>query len=188
MAKGNFGECLKRERDLREVSLDELSKSTRISVRFLEALENEDWERLPGGIFGHGFVRAIARYLGLDEEALLSEYDLARADKLPPPPVKTEERIPSPPKWTPLVLALAALLLLIGLLFAGRYAWRRLVTHRASKNAAAPQSQSDEAAAASVAGSGEFSAVLLELNSRTPGALGAQAPPVQWSVGHDDLR
>jgi cytoskeleton protein RodZ len=85
MAKGNFGERLKRERDMREVSMDELSKSTRISSRFLQALENEDWEKLPGGIFGHGFVRTIARYLGLDEEALLSEYDLARADKLPPP-------------------------------------------------------------------------------------------------------
>ncbi len=83
MAKGNFGERLKRERDMREVSMDELSKSTRISSRFLQALENEDWGKLPGGVFGHGFVRSIARYLGLDEEALLSEYDLARAEKLP---------------------------------------------------------------------------------------------------------
>jgi len=82
MARGQFGERLKRERDLREVSMDELSKSTRISSRFLQALENEDWEKLPGGVFGHGFVRTIARYLGLDEEALISEYDSARAEKL----------------------------------------------------------------------------------------------------------
>src|SRR5207245_6686197 len=76
MAKGKFGERLKRERELREVSLDELSKATRISNRFLQALENEDWGKLPGGVFGHGFVRSIARYLGLAEEALLGEYDL----------------------------------------------------------------------------------------------------------------
>ena len=48
MAKGTFGERLKRERELREVTLDEVSKSTRISARFLHALENEDWPKLPG--------------------------------------------------------------------------------------------------------------------------------------------
>ena len=52
MARGNFGERLKRERELREVSMDELTKATRISTRFVEALENEDWAKLPGGSFG----------------------------------------------------------------------------------------------------------------------------------------
>ena len=64
MAKGNFGERLKREREMREVSLNEVTVATRISVRFLQALENEDWEKLPGGVFNRGFVRAVARYLG----------------------------------------------------------------------------------------------------------------------------
>ena len=41
MARGNFGERLKREREMREVSLDEISAATRIGIRFLEALENE---------------------------------------------------------------------------------------------------------------------------------------------------
>ncbi|MGB2637153.1 MAG: helix-turn-helix domain-containing protein, partial [Candidatus Acidiferrum sp.] len=77
MARGNFGERLKRERELREVTLQEITSATRIGPRFLEALENEDWEKLPGGVFNRGFVRSIARYLGLDEEALLGEYDLA---------------------------------------------------------------------------------------------------------------
>ena len=94
MARGKFGEHLKRERELREVSLDELSKATRISNRFLQALENEDWGKLPGGVFGHGFVRSIARYLGLSEEALLGEYDLARAEKLPPTAPKPTGRRP----------------------------------------------------------------------------------------------
>ena len=83
MAKGNFGERLKRERELREVSPNEVVVATRISLRFLEALENEDWGKLPGGVFNRGFVRAIARYLGLDEEHLLAEYDLARGDQSP---------------------------------------------------------------------------------------------------------
>jgi cytoskeletal protein RodZ len=133
MARGNFGERLKREREMREVTMDELSKSTRISNRFLEALENEDWERLPGGVFGHGFVRTIARYLGLDEESLLGEYDLARAEKLPPPPEKPEERIPSPPKWLPAAVVFVILLAVIGLFYAGRYGWRRIGAHRAAR-------------------------------------------------------
>jgi transcriptional regulator with XRE-family HTH domain len=43
MAKGNFGERMKRERELREVSLAEVTRGTRISPQFLEALENEQW-------------------------------------------------------------------------------------------------------------------------------------------------
>jgi cytoskeletal protein RodZ len=136
MARGNFGERLKREREMREVTMEELSKSTRISNRFLEALENEDWEKLPGGVFGHGFVRSIARYLGLDEESLLGEYDLARAEKLPPPPEKPEERIPSPPKWLPAAVGFVVLLAVIGLFYAARYTWRRIAAHRATQQSA----------------------------------------------------
>jgi cytoskeletal protein RodZ len=153
MARGNFGERLKRERELREVSMDELTKATRISTRFIEALENEDWEKLPGGVFGHGFVRTIARYLGLNEEALLGEYDLARAEHLAAAPPKLEERIPSPPKWLPVAAVLVALLLLAGLFYAGRYGWRLYAAHRASKKSAAasmaeqPQSPSGPSAA-----------------------------------------
>src|SRR5436305_4417609 len=109
MARGNFGERLKREGELREVSPNEIVVATRISQRFLEALENEQWEKLPGGIFNRGFVRAIARYLGLDEENLLAEYDLARGDQVPEPPA-AENRIPASSKWTLILLALGALL------------------------------------------------------------------------------
>jgi cytoskeleton protein RodZ len=137
MAKGNFGERLKRERELREVSMDELTKATRISTRFVEALENEDWAKLPGGVFGHGFVRTIARYLGLNEEALLGEYDLARAQHLAAAPPKVEERIPSPPKWLPVAAVVLLLLLVAGLFYAGRYGWHRYAAYRATKKSAA---------------------------------------------------
>jgi cytoskeletal protein RodZ len=137
MAKGNFGERLKREREMREVTMEELTKATRISTRFLLALENESWEKLPGGVFGHGFVRTIARYLGLDEESLLSEYDMARSDKAQLEPAKPEERIPAPPKWIPVVAVLVILLLAAGLFYAGRYGWRRYAAHRAAKQSAA---------------------------------------------------
>src|SRR5262249_28007330 len=102
MAKGTFGERLKRERELREVTLEEVSNATRISERFLQALEDEDWAKLPGGVFGRGFVRTVARYLGLSEESLLAEYDLARGENAVPAPAKPEDRIPSAPKWIPI--------------------------------------------------------------------------------------
>ena len=123
MARGNFGERLKRERELREVTLEEITSATRIGPRFLEALENEDWERLPGGVFNRGFVRSIARYLGLDEEAFLAEYDLAHGSQVQQQPERPEERIPSPPRWFPFALILAALVLLVGLFAAGVYGW-----------------------------------------------------------------
>jgi len=136
MAKGTFGERLKRERELREVSLEEVSKATRISARFLEALENEDWVRLPGGVFGHGFVRSIARYLGLSEESLLAEYDLARGENANHAPPKPEERIPSPPKWVPVALVVAMLLLLASLIIGGIYGWKKLKRQRTQKASA----------------------------------------------------
>ncbi len=138
MARGKFGERLKRERELREVSLDELSKATRISNRFLQALENEDWGKLPGGVFGHGFVRSIARYLGLSEEALLGEYDSARGENLPAHPAKPEEPIPSPSQWIPAVAIFLGSLLLLALIFYSVwYGWRHIGASRAAKPAPA---------------------------------------------------
>ncbi len=73
---GSFGENLRREREMRGVTLEEISAATRISVRFLQAIESEEFPKLPGGIFSRSFVRSYARYLGLDEEHILSEYQL----------------------------------------------------------------------------------------------------------------
>ncbi|MGH9675494.1 MAG: helix-turn-helix domain-containing protein [Candidatus Acidiferrum sp.] len=137
MAKGNFGERLKREREMREVSLQEVTASTRIGPRFLEALENEQWDRLPGGVFNRGFVRAIARYLGLDEEGLLAEYDMARGEQKIEAPAPYENRIPSPPKWIPALAILVILAVVAGLFYGGRYAWRRYSAHRGAQRSSA---------------------------------------------------
>src|ERR1700759_5562621 len=113
MNKGSFGELLKRERELREVTLNEVTVATRIPPRFLEAYEREDWEKLPGGVFNRGFVRAIARYLGLDEENLLSEYDLAYGEQHTARATIAEDPIPSPPKWVGAAAAVVILVLCV---------------------------------------------------------------------------
>lgn len=69
-----FGESLRRERELRGVTLPEISNATKISLRYLRALENNQFDRLPGGIFNRGFVRAVARYLRLDDSHWVGEY------------------------------------------------------------------------------------------------------------------
>ena len=76
-----FGEYLRREREMRGVSLEEISAATRISIRFLQAIENEELAKLPGGIFTRSFVRTYARYLGLDEERVLADCQLAGKQK-----------------------------------------------------------------------------------------------------------
>jgi cytoskeleton protein RodZ len=136
MTKGSFGELLKRERELREVTLNEVTVATRIPPRFLEAFEREDWEKLPGGVFNRGFVRAIARYLGLDEENLLSEYDLAYGEQRPAMSALAEDPIPSPPKWAVVVAGIAILLLLVGVVWGSVDGWHWYAARRAAKRAA----------------------------------------------------
>src|SRR5579875_2989875 len=76
-----FGENLRREREMRGISLQEISATTKISVRLLEALENEEFYKLPGGIFTRSFIRAYSNYLGLDAERVLAEYQLVAPPK-----------------------------------------------------------------------------------------------------------
>jgi len=62
---------------MRGVSLEEISFATKISLRLLEAIEREDFSKLPGGIFSRSFIRTYARYLGLDEDRVVAEFQLA---------------------------------------------------------------------------------------------------------------
>ncbi|HEV2490454.1 MAG TPA: RodZ domain-containing protein [Candidatus Acidoferrales bacterium] len=107
-----FGEHLKREREMRNVSLEEISAATRISVRFLEALENEQWERLPGGVFNRGFIRSVAKFLGLDEEGLIAEYAMETRER-PEIAVWTKEPVHPRPNWLGILGSILALILLI---------------------------------------------------------------------------
>jgi cytoskeleton protein RodZ len=69
-----FGDRLRREREMRGISLEEIATATKIGTRALRALEEEDFDILPGGIFNKGFVRAYVRYLGMDEEQAVADY------------------------------------------------------------------------------------------------------------------
>lgn len=71
MAPVGIGERLRSAREARGLSLDEIEAATRIRRRFLEALEAEAFDQLPGGAYARGFLRTYASYLGLPAEDLV---------------------------------------------------------------------------------------------------------------------
>lgn len=98
----SFGEELRREREIRGISLKEIADATKISKRFLEAIERNDHRTLPAPVFTRGFVREYAKYLGLNADEIVNRYNYAAAgdDRIeksahlerliapPPPPLK----------------------------------------------------------------------------------------------------
>ncbi len=88
---GSFGERMRREREMRNVSLDDIAEGTKIGTRLLRALEEEQFELLPGGIFNKGFVRAYAKYLGLNEEEAVADYLEAAGETIPDPRLIAEQ-------------------------------------------------------------------------------------------------
>ncbi len=75
----SFGDDLRREREIRAISLKEIADATKISKRFLEAIEKNDHKTLPAPVFTRGFVREYARYLGLNAEEMVNRYNYAAA-------------------------------------------------------------------------------------------------------------
>jgi cytoskeletal protein RodZ len=69
-----IGEQLRLAREERGIPLREISDETRISIRYLEAIESGDFKRLPGGIFNRSFVKAYARCIGYDEKEAIEGY------------------------------------------------------------------------------------------------------------------
>ena len=73
----SLGADLKRERELRGVTLEEIARETKIRASLLGYIENDRFDRLPAGVFRQSFVRSYARYLGIDEDKPVREYLLA---------------------------------------------------------------------------------------------------------------
>jgi cytoskeletal protein RodZ len=56
------------------ISLREIADSTKISIRFLQAIEEGDFEQLPGGIYNTSYLRQYAREIGYEESKLIERY------------------------------------------------------------------------------------------------------------------
>lgn len=123
---GSFGDWLRRQREMREINLRDIADRTKISLRYLEAMEADRFDLLPAPIFAKGFLREYARYVGLSPDDVVNHYlSVHHPDELPGDP-KEDTKSRSRPKpldagqppvrrsWSyGLVLALAGLVLLV---------------------------------------------------------------------------
>jgi cytoskeletal protein RodZ len=114
----SLGRYLRRERELRQLSLEELAQTTRIPVKSLQRLEMDLFEELPGDVFTRGFVRSYARCLGISADEALKRYEAlrkaaeqARQDEISPAPPITA--ITPPEKGRRFGIAVAVVILLI---------------------------------------------------------------------------
>lgn len=135
----SFGEHLKRERELRGVSIDEVSAATRISTKFLEAIEHGDWEQLPGGAFNRGFIRSTSKFLGLDEDSMVAEYSL-ETNGNGTPHVAPHRNRELPRDWRPMAALGGVVLVVIVVLIAGGWFAASKVRERRQSRAAAAAS------------------------------------------------
>jgi cytoskeletal protein RodZ len=71
---GSFGDWLRRQREMREISLRDIAERTKISLRYLEAMEADRFDLLPAPIFAKGFLREYARYVGLSPDDVVNHY------------------------------------------------------------------------------------------------------------------
>ena len=113
-----IGELLRTTREQRGIPLREISDETRISIRYLEAIESNDYKRLPGGIFNRSFIRAYARCIGYDEKEAVEGY--ARymrdhgesADEVVTTPHQSKVYTDVPATRSPILTVLLAILIL----------------------------------------------------------------------------
>jgi len=71
---GEFGDKFRKAREKKNLSLDDVSNVTKIGSRMLQAIEEEHFDQLPGGVFNKGFIRAYAKHLGLNDEQAVTDY------------------------------------------------------------------------------------------------------------------
>ena len=162
-----FGERLQREREMRGIKLEEIAEATKIGTRSLRALEEQDFDKLPGGIFNKGFVRAYSKYLGIDEDQAVADYvtavneaqatgKLSRPEYAPPTVEEPETEQSEPVRIPWGLLILIALVVVVGFAAKSYYAqhgWaklRRVATPATAKETKAPAQQPAQPTSAEV--------------------------------------
>ena len=129
-----FGDWLRRQREMREISLRDIADRTKISLRYLQAMEDDRFDLLPAPIFAKGFLREYARYVGLSPDEVVNHYLSVQQPRAGEEEVKKDATLagqrPNRPKpvrnWTYGLFLALAVLVLIGLVAAlAWYAERR---------------------------------------------------------------
>ena len=131
----SIGEKLRLAREARGIALRDISEQTRISMRYLEAIESDDYRRLPGGIFNRSFIRAYAKFVGYDEDQAIDDYsrtlrELGQPDEESEPKtfkslVYTDDASHNRSPLKSLLLAIVILAILTACVLGGLHFYRR---------------------------------------------------------------
>ena len=139
----SIGEQLRLAREQRGIGLREICDQTRISVHYLEAIEANDYKRLPGGVFNRSFIKAYARCVGYDEREAIEGYTRylrehgETSDDVNTHPMHSKVYTDTPATRSPLLtvfLAIVILALLTGAALAALYWFQRRAENRAPRN------------------------------------------------------
>ena len=149
------GETLRRERVKRNLDIDQISAELKISARFLEAIEKDQYDKLPGGVFAKSFVRQYARLLGLDEDELAGQLqgviapppDFAQLAEKSRPASVAPIQVPKVEEWETVgdrgfrwsgSLSAAVMVVVVMLICSAVYAWLQRPKSTVATPAAAP--------------------------------------------------
>ncbi len=110
----SIGAYLRRERELRHISLEELGQMTRVPLKMLQRIEDDRFDELPGEVFARGFLRSYARALGLSCNDVLARFSQGRSvtDSVPAPMLAS---VQGPERGRRFGIAIA--LVILGILF-----------------------------------------------------------------------
>lgn len=124
----DFGQALRATREAAGRTLREVADVTKLGVRTLDALERNQVDRLPPGIFRRAVVRAYAKEVGLDPEDTLRVFLARHPDELPPPgpPQGPVSDVPARPRgWPSVIVTGLAVGLIVALVVAAYLLWPR---------------------------------------------------------------
>ena len=159
----SIGQYLRNERELRQLSIEELAQTTRIPLRMLRRIEGDRFDELPGEVFARGFLKSYTHTLGIDAADVLDRYDRGRCPSEPAPAPVTSLTPPERGRRFGMAIALVVLLILFTLALS-------IVLRPRYRDAAIELSRNDAVTAPLVAASrgpaGRATAIVPALNAR----------------------
>ena len=171
-----LGETLQRARLARGVTLQEAERTTRISHRYLEALENENFGLLPAPVYARGFLRTYARYLGLEPGDLLPLFPVGYLDV---PLLEPMPRVTTPRTWPGSGLLAAGVVAALLIVVVGLYAMGG--SEGGNQSLFGPQTQSPESGSAAgletQTPARAVAPITVEPAATATPALGGEVPP-----------
>ena len=113
----SLGIFLKKSREERHVELDDIAEATRIRRYYLEAIENDEWEKLPSKVFIKGFLKSYAEFLGLDKEAVIHQYLRTSSVETNEPGAVKKIRSKSVKPYLIMIVSVLALIFIVAVIY-----------------------------------------------------------------------